>query len=134
MLQLSGLIFVYSFKNTIHNPMKTISTFIFLIVFAVGCFSQPVTSSNFSSFSISKVYPNPIKDLVTVQLQTANAGDIQVKLYNILGVQVKVWDPIFLSQGDQQIRLDLSWIKTGVYILKITNQAGKICSQVLKKN
>lgn len=120
--------------------MKTISTFIFLMVFAISSYSQSSASSNFSSlnenksFLLTKAYPNPIKDIVTIQLQSTIAGDIQVKLYNILGVQVKVWDPIYLSQGDQQIRLDLSWIKTGVYILKITNQAGKICSQVLKKN
>jgi len=70
---------------------------------------------------------------VTVELQVAVAGDIQVNLYNILGVQVKAWDQIYLPQGDRQIRLDLSIIKSGVYILKIT-QSGKVCSQVVKKS
>ena len=107
------------------------------MVLAVSSFSQPNTSFSSvikdTSFSLSKVYPNPVKDIVTVELQAAVAGDIQVNLYNILGVQVKAWESIYLSQGDQQIRLDLSLIKSGVYILKIT-QSGKVCSQVIKKN
>ena len=117
--------------------MKTIFTFLFIMVLAVSSFSQ--MSSSFSTvidsktFSLSKVYPNPVKDIVTVEIQTAVAGDIQINLYNILGVQVKVWDSIYLSQGDQQIRLDLSFIKSGVYILKII-QSGKVCSQVVKKS
>ena len=117
--------------------MKTIFTFLLIMVLAVSSFSQPNTS--FSSvnekktFSLSKVYPNPVKDIVTVELQAALAGDIKVNMYNILGVQVKSWDPIYLPQGDQQIRLDLSLIKSGVYILKIT-QSGKVCSQVVKKS
>ena len=117
--------------------MKAIFTFLLIMVLAVNSFSQ--TSPTFSTvidnktFSLSKVYPNPVKDIVIVELQTAVAGDIQISLYNILGVQVKVWDSIYLSQGDQQIRLDLSLIKSGVYILKIT-QSGKVCSQVIKKS
>ena len=104
---------------------------------AVSSFSQ--TPAPFSSvienksFSLSKIYPNPVKDIVTVELQATVAGDIQVILYNILGVQVKAWDSIYLSQGDQQIKLDLSLIKSGVYILKIT-QSGKVCSQIVKKS
>jgi hypothetical protein len=117
--------------------MKTIFTFLLIAVLAVSSFSQPNTSFpsviENKSLSLSKVYPNPVKDIVTVELQAAVAGDIQVNLYNILGVQVKVWDSVYLSQGDQQIRLDLSLIKSGVYILKIT-QSGKVCSQVIKKS
>ena len=104
---------------------------------AVSSFSQPSTSFSSvienKSFSLSKVYPNPVKDVVTIELRTTIAGDIQVNLYNILGVQVKVWESIYLSQGDQQIKLDLSLIKSGVYILKII-QSGKVCSQVVKKS
>lgn len=117
--------------------MKTIFTFLLIAVLAVSSFSQPNTSFPYvienKSLSLSKVYPNPVKDIVTVELQAAVAGDIQVNLYNILGVRVKVWDSVYLSQGDQQIRLDLSLIKSGVYILKIT-QSGKVCSQVIRKN
>jgi hypothetical protein len=117
--------------------MKAIFTFLLIMVFAVSSFSQPTTPYTSvvenKSFSLSKVYPNPVKDIVTVELYSVVAGDIQVNLYNILGVQVKVWDPIYLSQGDQQIKLDLSLIKSGIYILKIV-QSGKVCSQVVKKS
>jgi len=117
--------------------MKTIFTFLLIMVLAVSSFSQTPTSFSSvienKSFSLSKVYPNPVKDIVTVELQAAVVGDIQVHLYNILGVQVKAWESIHLSQGNQQIKLDLSLIKSGVYILKII-QSDKVCSQVVKKS
>jgi len=117
--------------------MKTIFTFLLIMVLAVSSFSQSTTTvssvNENKSLSLSKVFPNPVKDIVTVELRTTIAGDIQVNLYNILGVQVKTWESIHLSQGNQQIKLDLSLIKSGVYILKIA-QSGKVCSQVVKKS
>lgn len=95
---------------------------------------QPsVTATETSSFSISKVYPNPVKDFVTVELQSEVTGTIQVSLFNILGTEVKKWETQSLFNGEQKIKLDLSQLKTGVYILKI-NKQGLVRTQVIKKN
>lgn len=126
--------------------MKTFFTFILLFVVALSNYAQKTTSSNqksgaFSSgitaetqsFSISKVYPNPVKDFVTVDIQSGISGSFQICLYNILGTEVKKLEPIYLSQGDQALKIDLSSFKTGIYILKITG-SDQVCSKVLKKN
>ena len=119
--------------------MKTIYTFLLIMAFVfVGYAQKPalqpsVNATETSSFSINKVYPNPVKDFVTVELQSEVSGTIQASLFNILGTEVKKWETQSLYNGDQKLKLDLSQFKTGVYILKI-NKQGQVRTQVLKKN
>jgi len=126
--------------------MKTIFTYLLIIVFSIGSYAQKITSGNLKngtfpsgitteiqSFSISKVYPNPVKDFVTVEIQSEISGTIQVNLYNILGTEVKKFDSFSLQTGDQQFKIDLSFLKTGVYFLKVSS-SGHVCTQILKKN
>lgn len=119
--------------------MKTIYTFLLIMFFCVGSYAQkaatqtPVTISENSAFSISKAYPNPVKDFVTVELRSEDSGTIQVSLINILGSEVKKWESSNLVQGEQKLKFDLSTIKSGVYFLKIV-KSGQIKTQIIKKN
>ena len=97
-----------------------------------GKFSSVLVVDN-QSFSISKVYPNPVKDVVTIEIHSELSTPIQMSLINILGSEVKKWEPVNLNQGDQTFKIDLMSFKTGVYILKITS-SGQVCTQVIKKN
>ena len=125
--------------------MKTLFTFLFILTIGISSYAQKTTFSNLKagtvserisdaqSFSIDKVYPNPVKDFITLELQSAQPGTIQVTLINILGTEVKKWEEFYLNQGDQKLKLDLSQFKSGVYILKIVKQ-DQVKTQVLKKN
>lgn len=119
--------------------MRAFFTFIISLIISINGFTQktgtPVATltNNQRSFSIEKVYPNPVKDFVTVELQSEESGELQISLINILGTEVKKWDNFFLNQGSQKLQLDLSQFKVGVYILRITKQ-GMVKTQVLKKN
>ena len=126
--------------------MKTIFTFIFIVIVVSGGFAQKTNTSvqksgmfasasipGEQSFSISKIYPNPVKDFVTVDIYSELTGNIQISLFNILGTEVKKWEPWYVSQGNQEFRIDLSSIKSGVYILKVT-KSRQVLTQVLKKN
>ena len=126
--------------------MKTIFTIIFLFVSIISTYSQtkPLVSqkdgalvsgiiTENQTFFIKKIFPNPVIDIVSVDVNTVSSGNIQVSLYNILGTEVKKFDPIFLSQGEQQFQLDLSILRQGIYILKV-NMSGQVFSQVVKKS
>lgn len=123
------------------NPlaMKTIFIFLLISVFCLGTYAQnaetksSVSTSISSSFSINKVYPNPVKDFVIVELRSEDSGTMQVSLINILGSEVKKWESSELLQGEQKLKLDLSSIKSGVYFLKIV-KSGQVKTQVIKKN
>ena len=126
--------------------MKTVFTFLIISMLALGSFAQsnisvdkknPVLYSGINadnqSFSVSRIYPNPVKDLVTVEFHSDEAGSLQASLINIAGTEVKKWDSSLFSKGDQKLKLDLSFLKTGVYFLKISS-SGRVITQVLKKN
>lgn len=128
--------------------MKTLFTFLFILTILISSYAQKATFASLKagtvseritdpehsgSVSIDKVYPNPAKDLITLELQSAQPGTIQVTLINILGTEVKKWDEFYLNEGEQKLRLDLSEFKSGVYILKIVKQ-NQVRTQVIKKN
>jgi hypothetical protein len=126
--------------------MKTFSIFLLILCTSLISYTQTTTTAsqntktstagiiaNVQSFTIQKIYPNPLKDFITIELRTEVSGTVVVSLFNILGTEVKKWDKFFLNQGDQKLKLDLSQFKNGVYILKITKE-DQVRTQVLKKN
>ncbi len=122
--------------------MKLLYTFLIIFSFALGADAQSASvavqksGSDFSvtapSLTISKVYPNPVKDKVNIIFKSDKSGDVQIALINILGSVVKTWEPFFVSAGERSTSLDLSEIKSGVYVLKIT-RANQVATQLLKK-
>ncbi len=63
-----------------------------------------------------KVYPNPIKDKLTIEIP--NVIDSSIEIYSIKG---QLLQQTFLSEASTKI--DLKFLSTGIYILKIrTNQ------------
>ena len=119
--------------------MKTFFTFILILIVSISSHAQKSGTLALGAFvttqpfSIEKAYPNPVKDVVTIDLQCDKSGDVQVSLINILGNEVKRWDNFFLNPGDQKLKIDLSQFKSGVYILRITKK-GQTKTQILKKN
>lgn len=122
--------------------MKRLFTFLFILLMGISSYAQKPGPQKLAladktidnqSFTIDKVYPNPVKDYITVDLTANTPGNIEVSLINILGTEVKKWTEFSLNQGDQKVKLDLSEFKSGVYILKVTKQE-QVKTQVLKKN
>ena len=60
-----------------------------------------------------KIYPNPVKDLLTIDL--LNPGT-QIELYNTIGQKVNS----FLINGNQQ-KVEMGQLPSGIYILRIKN-------------
>lgn len=123
--------------------MKRLFTFLFILLIGLSSYAQKPSSQRLAladktaidaqSFTIDKVYPNPVKDYITVDLNANTSGNIEISLINILGTEVKKWTEFSLNQGEQKVKLDLSEFKSGVYILKVSKQ-DQVRTQVLKKN
>lgn len=118
--------------------MKTILTFILLLLFGLLNFAQkatvqlPETTSEIRSFNVNKIFPNPAKDFVNIDLRLEEAGLVQISLISIIGTEVKKWENVQLNQGEQILKLDLSGFQNGMYFLKIA-KSGQVKSLVLKK-
>jgi len=67
-----------------------------------------------------KVYPNPVKDFINIEL-TDNYAEISIDVFNILGQKIKVFENLNSTEN-----IDLSDLKTGIYLLRInTNKTSK---------
>ena len=67
----------------------------------------------------ARVYPNPAKDKLTIELQGQLNGDAQLSIYDILGNEVIVVSKVSIQKGLNQIPVDLNDLKPGVYFFNL---------------
>lgn len=127
----SGMGLVTSgFQSTVKAfPMST-TTFTAQIKDSLGCISLPAiaTVSAFICMGIEStnnnqvlitVFPNPARELLTIQLPTTPAIPIKLYVQNLLGQYVKE-----TTLESSQLNLDLSSLPKGAYILKSDGKYG----------
>jgi len=67
-----------------------------------------------------KVYPNPIRDFINIEL-TDNYAEVSIDVFNILGQKIKAFKNLYNTEN-----INLSDLKTGIYLLRIsTNKTSK---------
>jgi hypothetical protein len=69
--------------------------------------------------TIARVYPNPAKDKLIIELQGQQNGDAQLSIYDILGNEVVVVSNVSIQKGLNQIPVDLNDLKPGVYFFNL---------------
>lgn len=74
--------------------------------------------------TISKVYPNPFNPTTSIQIQLAEAANVQVVVYNMLGQKVVTLANQYFNQGTHSIQWDASAFATGVYLLQFIDDKG----------
>lgn len=79
------------------------------------------------------MYPNPVKDKLTVEFQIKNEGDMKIKVYDILGNEVITKDVYMGSSGLNRIIFDLSDLRPGIYILKAVKDSRTVSVRVKKQ-
>lgn len=65
------------------------------------------------------IFPNPVTDNATLQLQLAKASTVSIQVFSSAGVLVKTIENGFMQQGTLFIALNLSKLPKGVYHVKI---------------
>lgn len=66
------------------------------------------------------VYPNPATDNFTLELKNFEAGDYTLKMYNMLGKEVK--NVPFRYSGDTKMLIQTDDLNAGTYIYRIVNE------------
>jgi hypothetical protein len=82
-----------------------------------------------ASFSLSQNYPNPFNPSTTIKYEVANAGKIVIKVYNMLGQEVRTLVNGNKDRGRHEIVWDGrnqfgSQVSSGVYLYRL--EAGKV--------
>jgi hypothetical protein len=72
------------------------------------------------SYSIGKAYPNPFNPSLTIPFELGRANTVDIRVYDILGREIKT---LFRGQrpaGSQNITFNASDLPSGMYLIRIT--------------
>jgi aminopeptidase N len=72
-------------------------------------------------FSLSQNYPNPFNPGSKIKFQIAKLGEVQLKIYDILGRKVATLVNEKLSPGTYEVEWDASDYSSGVYFYRLTS-------------
>lgn len=83
--------------------------------------SLPVEEENqISGFELSQNYPNPFNPATTINFSLNVPGEIRIKVYNVLGMEVAELVNEFKSEGKHQVKFNASNLPTGLYYYTLT--------------
>lgn len=71
----------------------------------------------------ANVYPNPSQGLVNINLEMAQADLVNIEVINALGQVMHYQNKQALSQGENQIQLQLNDLANGLYFIRIANES-----------
>jgi len=103
-------------------------TKIFFTLFLVGFLSSNLLlGSNFNDLQSIKgdthsltVFPNPVKELGTLQFNLEAPSEVIIEFYDLSGRKVKEIKKSDLEVGEQNITFETNELNDGIYICKVT--------------
>ena len=78
---------------------------------------EPVTPV---SYSLSQNYPNPFNPSTTITYQILRTSDVQLKIYNMLGQEIRNFSYVNQKDGKYKIIFDSFGLSSGTYFYKLT--------------
>jgi len=91
-------------------------------------FAEPSSTYELLSSDVIKIFPNPAKDVLNVEINTdALRGNVTATLFNINGEQIKT--QIFQVNGIA--KMNVSDVIAGNYVLRISNDKNLVAKSVL---
>ena len=63
-------------------------------------------------------YPNPFNPFCTIDLNLSSDQIVELTAFNILGMEYKIFNYKFFTNGNHSIKCDASELANGVYFIK----------------
>jgi hypothetical protein len=70
-------------------------------------------------YSLSQNYPNPFNPATVIKYSIAEAGKVELKIYNMLGQEIKTLVNEMKSAGRYEVKFNASDLSSGVYVYRI---------------
>ncbi len=105
--------------QTINGNNGTISGATWVIS---GITNVEESNSSPNSYNLSQNYPNPFNPSTTIEFSIPNPGLVQLKVFNILGQEVKSLMNEEKSAGNYSVQFNASQFASGIYFYQL--QAG----------
>jgi hypothetical protein len=74
-----------------------------------------------AEFVLSQNYPNPFNPSTSISFQLPEAGNVSLKIYDVLGKEVMTLVDEYRVPGSYEVRLDASNLSGGMYFYKLVS-------------
>jgi len=112
--------------QTFGSPWENLALFDFSgeLLLSISAFDSILTGiakpeTFVNEFQLFQNYPNPFNPTTTIKFSLAEAGNVKLTLFNILGQEIKTIVNEFKEAGVHTINFDASNFNSGMYIYKI---------------
>ena len=85
------------------------------------------------SISVKKMYPNPVKEKLTVDLFVKIEGELTIRVFDILGNEILKKNAFANHSGLNTITIDFSDLRPGIYILKAIKETDAVSVRIKKQ-
>ncbi len=72
-----------------------------------------------TSFSLAQNYPNPFNPSTIIQFSLPHAGDVTLKIYNVLGEEVKTLVNEYREIGNHSVQFNANSLASGMYLYRL---------------
>jgi hypothetical protein len=74
-----------------------------------------------SNFSLSQNFPNPFNPSTVINYELSKAGIVSIKVFDILGREVRTIASGYKSAGKYSVNFDASKLASGVYVYQLSS-------------
>jgi len=116
--------YYYVTANLVRTPKPTLEsdrsnyTSIRGGMYKKGNTEEESLTKNFS-FSLDQNYPNPFNPVTSIKYQLQKNGTVTLKIFDILGNEVKTLVSGFKEKGEYTVQFDASLLPSGMYVYQL---------------
>ena len=93
--------------------------------------SNAISVSDIASYQQLKIYPQPAKDFIYVEAPLNYSNAVNFELYNSSGIIV--YNSTFYPDENQKMKLDISGLEVGIYLINIIDNQHVFCAKFIKQ-
>ncbi|MEO0896226.1 MAG: T9SS type A sorting domain-containing protein [Bacteroidota bacterium] len=97
-------------------------------VFVLGTFNEELVNVGLSQLD---AYPNPVEQTLFIELATLRPDDVQIQMLDAKGAIVEF--QTLNRVMNEEVRLDMSSLSSGIYMLKVTTSEGSAYRKIFRK-
>jgi hypothetical protein len=119
---------IYYIIGSLPNYFEEIDQEFQLFPYQIKISNVILDISGFRTTNFIKAYPNPVENILRVELETYE-HKIEIELYSIIGH--KIFAETYFNK--KEIEIDFSYLNEGVNFLKVSTNKKSIIFKLLKK-
>ncbi len=127
---LNGNVYVDSYQLTYTEGSPTTGFIVFddfrAVETGIPTFTEERDSDLPSKIQLSQNYPNPFNPSTNINFGLPEAGDVSLKVYDMLGREVATLFEGVKSQGYHSIQFNASALASGIYFYRLITNSGSI--------